>query len=417
MTSLRAGQSRAGGGSTFRHFLAYGHRDQKLFRGRVALYDGLTIPGTIAAYYQQGTGGFVLAQRKPYFIDPRTPIFQAPFPRDRLRASHLELAAKHGPLVEAQVRSGPIDPTTLSTAQAQAIVQAVLTFQQKFSQDSTQKVAKYLKILKEDVTGVGFLEPAWFVPPYFRSEQTRDPVYNVSLAMARFGATVTDPARVHPVVCLTPQALLSPTAGLHVGTDYSAFPQTLIYISGFEEANANETELAGFWTLVRELASRERPAFMLYGGYFSILAQQAGLRGLSHGLGYGEARNAFSPSSGPPRMRFYIPQLHHFFDLADAQAILSLDARRRNLFRCDCAQCHAARNAGRQALDTRTLEDAFVHFLHARRAELADVQTRGLDDLLDELANVHTYVSTLNPALVDEFAYLDRWARAIRSAG
>src|SRR5438876_8615571 len=99
------------------HFLAYGHADQDFFRGQTDLYDGLTIPGTVAAFYQQGAGGFVLAQRKPYFIDPRTPVFQAKFSPGKLRSSHWALAEIHGPAFRRKVGEGPLDPLSLGPEQ------------------------------------------------------------------------------------------------------------------------------------------------------------------------------------------------------------------------------------------------------------------------------------------------------------
>src|SRR5438067_1190570 len=83
----------------FAHYLSYGATDQQTLRDLAGSYDGLVVPGTIAAYQRQGTGGFVLslsatAAAPPYVIDPRFPLFQ-----QRLQApkqSHFALASLFG---------------------------------------------------------------------------------------------------------------------------------------------------------------------------------------------------------------------------------------------------------------------------------------------------------------------------------
>ena len=65
----------------FSHFVGYGSTDQKTLRGSIGCYDGILVPATIAAFQQQGTGGFVLTlsaakPSAPFVIDPRFPLFQ-----------------------------------------------------------------------------------------------------------------------------------------------------------------------------------------------------------------------------------------------------------------------------------------------------------------------------------------------------
>ena len=51
-------------------------------------YEGILVPGTVAAFQKEGTGGFVLAlsastAQIPYVIDPRSPLFQQPLPKPK----------------------------------------------------------------------------------------------------------------------------------------------------------------------------------------------------------------------------------------------------------------------------------------------------------------------------------------------
>ena len=404
------------GGCLIRHFLAYGHADQTFFRGQTNLYDGLTIPGTVAAFYQQGAGGFVLAQRKPYFIDPRTPVFQGKFDRKRIRKSHLALAEIHGAVVQEQVLRGPIDPTTLTDGQRRGMTEAMLQFQETFAQESTQKIDKYLKLIGQADAEGQFASPVWLVPPYFYDEDIRGTKYQVSLRIARLALELVDAERMHPVACVLRSALSSSDGVDNLIIDYTPFAQTILFPSKFDETEASQQELQGFWRLVKELSQRNRPPFMLYGGYFSILASHVGLEGLSHGIGYGESRDALSPRSGPAPERFYIPALHRFFPVAEAQVLLRQDRTNRGIFQCACVSCEAARAAGRGALDRRTRGEIFVHFLQVRHNEISDLLQYPLHDHVTGLRDIYGYATTIAPALADNLAYLERWANAIDTA-
>ena len=63
----------------FSHYLSYGASDQKTVVDLRDVYNGILVPGTVAAFQREGTGGFVLslsaADSIPYVIDPRSPLF------------------------------------------------------------------------------------------------------------------------------------------------------------------------------------------------------------------------------------------------------------------------------------------------------------------------------------------------------
>src|SRR6266511_1278969 len=79
----------------FSHYLSYGATDQQTVRDLTGAYNGLVVPGTVAAFQRQGTGGFVLAlsatqAAAKYVIDPRFPLFQQPLSQPK--KSHFALA-------------------------------------------------------------------------------------------------------------------------------------------------------------------------------------------------------------------------------------------------------------------------------------------------------------------------------------
>jgi hypothetical protein len=68
----------------FSHYVSYGATDQETIRELTGAIDGrwcVLVPATVAAFQQQGTGGFILtlsatAEAPNYVIDPRFPLFQ-----------------------------------------------------------------------------------------------------------------------------------------------------------------------------------------------------------------------------------------------------------------------------------------------------------------------------------------------------
>ena len=80
----------------FEHYLTYGATDQQTVRRLAGRFTGLMIPGTVAAFQREGTGGFALTlsateAQTPYVIDPRFPLFQQPLHAPK--KSHEALAA------------------------------------------------------------------------------------------------------------------------------------------------------------------------------------------------------------------------------------------------------------------------------------------------------------------------------------
>ena len=80
-------------------------------------YGGLLVPGTVAAFRREGTGGFVLtlsatSQAPEYAIDPRFPLFQQALSSPK--KSHLALAELFG--VPDLIRTRPPTPDDFTEA-------------------------------------------------------------------------------------------------------------------------------------------------------------------------------------------------------------------------------------------------------------------------------------------------------------
>src|SRR5690348_16349962 len=130
----------------YRHYLAYGATDQETFRELRESYDGVLVPGTVAAWQRQGTGGFVLSlsatfEAPPYVIDPRFPLFQQGLPKPK--QSHISLADLLGDpdLIQR------FDPswTAFPNSRLEALAHNWDAFNRGYGSTSNEKFDKYAR--------------------------------------------------------------------------------------------------------------------------------------------------------------------------------------------------------------------------------------------------------------------------------
>ena len=339
----------------FSHYLTYGATDQQTVRELREFYDGLIVPGTVAAFQREGTGGFVLSlsatpEAPPYLIDPRFPLFQRAIIAPK--KSHEALADLLGePGLVRQVDPGPEDfPPELLARVATNWVE----FNTSYESRQAAKFSKYASRLDEDVEEDDAKAPTAIVAPYFVSDG--DEWWDLSRQLL----TATRSAAPAGTLVLPVTACASP-AELDRRLADSDDERSLIWVSGLEELGPDPANLLAYGKAIRAADARGQSCFALYGGFFSVLLGTVGLRGACHGIGYGEHRNwPELQQSGPPPARYYAPRFHRYIGQDLAYQLWSLDA---DLTACDCKIC------GEQPplLD---YHDLMKHSVLARQAEI-----------------------------------------------
>lgn len=399
-------------------FLAYGNAEQGFFRDHSALYDAITLPGTVATFFRQGAGGFVLALKKPYIIDPRTSIFQSAFDRGRLGTRHMKLAEMHGPTLTEIIKGRALLESDLQHGLLDEMARSVVAFQRTYVQTSADKLDEYRRRLGEDAQEP--LHAYLTLPPYFRFDRAHGPWHEASVSMATTAIRCEHLGPVCPVVCLSERCLASGDFDAIVRTyDHEGFGGYFVWVSKWDQYRTSPANLRAFAEMVRSFRATGRPVINLFGGYFSAMLVHLGLAGLSHGVGYGEARDAFYYRGGPPSQRYYVPMLHRFYPRSDAERLLDLLGGLAE--RCDCPACvrvseeqdTPATQAGR--LDRQGL---LSHFLYVRRKELEHVARTPLDTLISELQSTydsiaHSLPQTRAPLVVPRIQHLSRWVEAL----
>lgn len=318
---------------SFSHYLSYGATDQQTARRLAGSYTGLLVPGTVAAFQRAGTGGFVLtlsatSASPEYVIDPRFPLFQ-----QRLRQpkkSHESLAELLDAPELVRIDRDP-EPTDFTQDLVERIAAGWYQFNTAYTQIAQKSFDKYAQRLGEAIEPTNTQGPAYILPPYLIATEDDDRWWEVSDRLFAASQAQGDAARFVRVVATESAALLQ--AKLPEVADQ----RVAVWVSDLNELATSSGDLVRYGRAVRDAAARGQRVFALYGGFFSVLLRQAGLRGSSHGIGYGESRAWVElPQSGPPPARYYLPLVHRYVsqDLA-----YQLWARNRDLALCPCRAC------------------------------------------------------------------------------
>lgn len=349
----------------FSHYLSYGATDQQTVRELAGQYDGLLVPGTVAAFQREGTGGFVLtlsaaAASTEYVIDPRFPLFQQALPR--AKRSHIALAELLG--WPGLVSSTPPAPADFDDERVQKIARGWAEFNGGYRSTEGSKFSKYAKRLGQPVQPKNARDPLYVLAPYFVAHGTTDPWWERSCALYEATATAAGSDRCIRVVASEEPSALEPLIS------ETSDERLAVWVSGLDEFTSTARGLGSYGTAIRNTSAAGRSIFALYGGFFSILLQNVGLGGSSHGIGYGEYRNWIElPESGPPPARYYLPQIHRYVQTDEAARLYFADER---LAVCECAECGGEPPL---ALDYHAL---MRHSVRCRAAEIE--QWAGLDE-------------------------------------
>ena len=297
------------GDRTPRHFLGYSVSDQRTVRELVGRYDGILVPGTIAAFQREGTAGFVLTLSAtdtavPYVIDPRFPLFQQALPSERI--SHEMLA---GVLGDPELRS-LMEPSygDFTQDRIDQIASAWTEFNLGYRTEESAKFQKYAERLGEQLSEANANAPQRIIAPYFCVNGPDDPWWERSVAL--YEATVRAAAGRIEVTQVLATSVAEEMEAL---VEQSGSGDVCIWVSGLSEIEASPSDLAAYGSAIRALSVAGRRSFALYGGFFAVALSAVGLGGCSHGIGYGEHREWLElPRSGPAPARYYLPTVHRY---------------------------------------------------------------------------------------------------------
>lgn len=359
-----------------KQWLSFSNSDQRVLCEEThgILWDALVVPGTLATYYKQGVGGYVLARRKPFVIDPRTPLIQpqSPLrPRPTPRASHKTLAGIHDEHVGelwSEGREVPLEAWT--DDRWESTVRSVLEFQTSFETAAAEKIDKYERMLRDagmdlDIPING---PERLVPPYWSVRGAQDAWWRLSKSAITQALGSHGGTKLMPVLCVASDSATSTFSDL-IADLPEGIDRVFCWRGSWDEAKATPEDVDGWLGAIDAAAMRGIDIINMYGGALSVLLGGRGLAGVNHGVGYSESRSEERlGSTGAPPMRYYVPRLRQFLPVPQAQRALELLAEPTDDWRCECAVCRDLQTI----VDLKT--DALKqHFLLCRRGEFEAV--------------------------------------------
>lgn len=354
---------------TPRHFLAYNASDQRTVRELAGSYDGILVPGTVATFQREGTAGFVLSlsateEGPPYVIDPRFPLFQQPL--EDVKKSHAALADLFDD--PALIASDLPRPQEFDAERIERIAAAWVAFNLEYRTRQSTKFNKYADRLGEEVVVGDATGPQRVLAPYFCVRGSRDPWWDVSMALYE----ATEEAASGEIEVTRVLAAQSATA-LDEIVEETSVDNVCIWVSGLEELNSTPGSLAEYAEAIGKLHGSGRRSFALYGGFFAVALSAIGLGGCSHGVGYGEYRNWIElPRSGPPPTRYYLPTVHRYARQEEAQQLWLHDP------------LLVSKEVVNRPIDL-DYHDLMLHSVLGRSQEIQDYRSLDLASTIDQL--------------------------------
>ncbi|MCV7306807.1 hypothetical protein [Mycobacteroides immunogenum] len=402
----------------FQHYLSYGSTDQVTARDLRKLYDGLLVPGTVAAFQADGTKGFVLTlsastESKNYIIDPRFPLFQNSLATPK--RSHQDLADVVFEDPELIHRSDSPQPSNFSKERCQKLAERWIDFNMGYTSVSSKHFQKYAERLGQDVFPSKSRLPTLILAPYFMSASKDDPWWATSKELFDFSyQTAKDRGEA--------QRLRRVIAAAHP----SALPNLIddipdknaaVWVNDLSEINSTVDDLVAYGKGIRHAHEQGRGLFALYGGYFSVVLGRFGLLGSSHGIGYGEHRQWVElRSTGPAPARYYVRRLHRYVSIELASYLWQ---HARHLI-----DPPGTEPPSRDPLSlSNEYHDLMKHSVECRKLEIDVCGTQNPTDISTELrTTANDYETTLETLAVpgtlrnravDSYSHLTRWADAI----
>ena len=402
-------------------------RDRTVFEEMLEHPTAIVVPAHIAAYARDGLWGFLrgigearAVQDPPFFYDPMTYWLDIPAEfwskgsesrrgeplalpiqdLDRIRPAFGALLAAYG--MDAAVQESESGAALRRRFIGEGVARC-LDFQRQGSEPKGKKtVDKYAAILGQPLQSSG-MRPQHLVAPYFAvRDLDRRSVSDQGALNAAALKSRLEGEGMWSVLALDARARVGPLGReSRKALALEHFDGVGVWVSDLDEHEAQAETLGRYRDLI---ASLERPAWVMYGGYFAVLLGSEGVVNVSHGIYYTESKKMRGPvGSGPAPERYYIPGLHRFYLPGAAFRFLTLAPE----MLCSCPDCAGGLDdlvrESAAASSSPSARMAWIrrlqrHFLYCRAAEVAAVNTRTRQELLEELRETANQVARAGTA-------------------
>ena len=317
-------------------------------------FDGIIVGANIVEATAGATASLIgkKLKRPSYYIDPMTYVFGCNLEWIRseqkrkgktvidYKRSYRRLAPELGDIFSnALEKKIPVLPEDFTPAVLKQVCQRVIDYQLKRLHREFEKDEEYRGYAKD------IPKPAAVFSPYFLIRSAEE--FNLFLSLSKATAEVKPDRPVHSVLCADYKIL---TDNSFIDRVIKEIPATgvngiWLWFSNFDEWNVQEKYLSAFKDLVGKLSKTGLEVYNRHGGYFSLALNKFGMKGISHGVGYGEKKDA-QQIKGPPNapvVNYYLPDMYKRFGVPTIEACLhALGITTPTDFHnkiCDCVVC------------------------------------------------------------------------------
>jgi len=406
-------------------------KDKDAFSSYAGKLDFVVLPAHIVALAPSGASGFLAGPVKgvPFWVDPFTAAFSLPWeslladrntPTKGPRRSLLKLAKAYGePFVSSLDRREALDLNTV-IRNAEAIGASVVAFQLNALKTDLEEDAEFFGL------DAAKMQPSVLISPYFPITPD-NPGLGTRANLRLYGAAAKRAAGhpLMPIVVLDRTLLEDRSLVDTIARSFRSSSASLygVWIDGLREGECASFTLANLLRLVELLSADGAKIFNLHGGYFSGVLSNWGLRGFSHGPGYGENKVVDPPVGGFPAAKFYVPALHKRVVSGEVQGVLAkgIGGLRSVLDLCDCPVCQRAAadgfytvyayskasKKGKVYPTPETLANCRDHYLHARQREIDFLTAASYAEVREQL------VQALAQFPAQMTTHLQQWLAAL----
>jgi hypothetical protein len=282
-------------------------------------------------------------------------------------------------------------------------------------------------------------KPAATFAPYFYVEPTYTSEWlKFNLELMRISAELKLGHPTHGILCADISHLKDAAIRKHI---LAEIPKTgvdgiWLWFSGFFENTAEESTLVGYRDLVQGLALKME-VHAMHGGFLSLALSKYGMRGVSHGVGYGEQKDVVPViGQSTPTVRYYLPPVAQRLGVPDIER--SFDAMGINTPNdfhekiCDCPVCkgvvaeslrsfssfgemHRSRPEAKRLSQTPSAaKRCRFHFLLSRIKERDFLRASSIDDIVKALEEASSTWGD-QPTLKSSATHLTRWSSVIKA--
>jgi hypothetical protein len=399
-------------------------------------------------------------QALPYYVDPMTYTFGAYVDKSTGEVcDNLDWLKSERKLKGSKEKVVTIKPSYKLLAGAYgSVIAGAVTSGQAVSHDSLADEAERTRLAKAVVeyqlnriknefkADEEFPEAADDVPlpaavfaPYFYCDPASGLQWlRVNVGLAAAAVPFGDGVPVHAILCadkdhLEDEAFIVELLATLPGSGVSG---VWLWFSQFAEEWASQTALKNFRRIVEGLSKAGLEVHNLHGGYFSLALSKFGLRGISHGVGYGEQKDV-TPQLGQavPVVRYYLPAVHRRLGVLqierafDAVGVTSVAEFHKKV--CGCAVCRglvvddlaefrryfgetkpSAGPSGRDVQTPSAAKRCRFHFLLVRLKERDEFPRLTIEALRKRFDDARDSWGK-QPSIKDDAVHLERWRIAL----